>query len=66
MWDYPILRILRFKRLSRHSIYQLYLTNFYYKRNNPYSDGELIGHLRCDLAARIVSSLSFSLSGVKA
>ena len=37
----------------RHSQYDDYSTNFYYNRDNPYDDGELIGHSDWDLAARI-------------
>jgi sugar lactone lactonase YvrE len=36
----------------KHSLPQC-STNFYYNRDNPYSEGELIGHSGCDLAARI-------------
>ena len=36
-----------------HSEWPQCTTNFYYDRDNPYPDGELIGHSGWDLAARI-------------
>ncbi|MEO0124078.1 MAG: hypothetical protein ABIL69_08775 [candidate division WOR-3 bacterium] len=55
----PVRKGFTYQLHIKHSRSDLYSTNFYYNRSNPYPDGELIGHPGCDLAARIVGINNF-------